>query len=67
MDEVARHRLTGATLVADIASARARFADRAGIVVETVMLRRKAAAKFADVTDVNATDVSEWLFTDEAL
>ena len=31
------------------------------------MLRRKAAAKFADVTDVNATDVSEWLFTDEAL
>ncbi|MGB0875471.1 MAG: THUMP-like domain-containing protein [Mycobacterium sp.] len=61
-DEVARYRLTGPTLVADIGAARTRFAERAAVVVETVMLRRKAAGKFAD-----AADVSEWLFTDEAL
>jgi predicted RNA methylase len=46
-------------LVADIASARTRFGDRAAVLVETVLLRRKAAAKFADP--------SRWLFTDTAL
>jgi hypothetical protein len=51
--------LTAATLVSDIASARTRFGDRAAILVETVQLRRRAAAKFADA--------SGWLFTDEAL
>lgn len=51
--------LTPATLVADIASARARFADRAGILVETVRLRRKAAEKLPGTAG--------WLFTDEAL
>lgn len=61
-DEVSRYRLTGQTLVADVASARARLAERTAVVVETVRLRRKAAAKFTD-----AADVSEWLFTDEAL
>lgn len=61
-DEVDRYRLTGPTLIADIDSARTRFAERAAVVVETVMLRRKAAAKFAD-----ATGAEEWLFTDEAL
>jgi hypothetical protein len=57
--EVAGHRLTDATLVADIASVRASFGDRAAALVETTLLRRKAAAKFADP--------SGWLFTDEAL
>jgi hypothetical protein len=39
--------------------ARHRFGDRAAVLVETTLLRRKAAAKFADPSD--------WLFTDEAL
>jgi hypothetical protein len=51
--------LTDTSLVADIASARDRFGDRAAVLVETTLLRRKAAAKFADP--------SNWLFTDEAL
>jgi THUMP domain-containing protein len=46
-------------LVADIASARDRFGDRAAVLVETTLLRRRAAVKMADP--------SEWLFTDEAL
>ena len=37
----------------------ARFGDRAAVLVETTLLRRKATAKFADPAD--------WLFTDEAL
>ncbi|WP_414688498.1 THUMP-like domain-containing protein [Mycobacterium sp.] len=57
--EVDGLRLTDATLVADIASARARFGDHAAVLVETTRLRRRAAAKFADP--------SRWLFTDEAL
>ncbi len=57
--EVTGYRLTDATLVADIASARASFGERAAVLVETTLLRRKAAAKF--------TDPSAWLFTDEAL
>jgi hypothetical protein len=57
--EVAGYRLTQATLVADIGSARASFGERAAVLVETTLLRRKAAAKF--------TDPSFWLFTDEAL
>jgi hypothetical protein len=59
LGEVAELRLTDATLVADIASARTRFGDRAAVLVETTVLRRKAAVKLADP--------SEWLFTDEAL
>jgi hypothetical protein len=51
--------LVDATLISDIASARARFGDRAAVLIETVLLRRKATAKFADP--------SGWLFTDEAL
>jgi hypothetical protein len=51
--------LTDASLVADIASARKRFGDRAAVLVETTLLRRRAAAKF--------DDPSRWLFTDEAL
>ncbi|HEX2286544.1 MAG TPA: class I SAM-dependent methyltransferase, partial [Mycobacterium sp.] len=57
--EVAHYRLTDSTLVADIASARARFGDRAAVLVETTVLRRKAAAKLSHAED--------WLYTDEAL
>lgn len=57
--EVDRYRLTEASLISDIASARTHFGDRAAVLVETVKLRRKAAVKFADASD--------WLFTDEAL
>jgi hypothetical protein len=59
LHEVAEYRLTDTTLVADIASVRRRFGDRAPILVETTRLRRRAMAKFADP--------SGWLFTDEAL
>lgn len=57
--DVAALTLTKATLVADIATARARFGDRAAALVETTQLRRKAAAKIAGAEG--------WLFTDEAL
>jgi hypothetical protein len=57
--DVNEFRLTDSSLVADIASVRDRFGDRAAVLVETTLLRRRAAAKFADP--------SEWLFTDEAL
>jgi predicted RNA methylase len=57
--EVADLRLTDATLVTDIASARERFGDHAGVLVETTLLRRRATAKFVDP--------SGWLFTGEAL
>jgi hypothetical protein len=57
--EVNEFRLSGSSLVADIASTRDRFGERAAVLVETTLLRRKAAAKFVDP--------SEWLFTDEAL
>jgi hypothetical protein len=59
LHEVDGYRLTGSTLVADIASARASFGERAAALVQTTLLRRRAAAKFADP--------SGWLFTDEAL
>lgn len=62
LDEVARYRLSGPTLISDIAAVRSLFAERAAILVETVMLRRQAAAKFAD-----SIDASDWLFTGEAL
>ncbi|ART73842.1 SAM-dependent methyltransferase [Mycobacterium dioxanotrophicus] len=51
--------LAGAALVGDIASLRTRFGERAAVLVETVQLRRRAAAKF--------DDPAHWLFTDEAL
>nr|WP_193043544.1 class I SAM-dependent methyltransferase [Mycolicibacterium baixiangningiae] len=59
LDEVAALPLTPASLVADIASARTRFAEHAGILVETVRLRRKAVDKLPGTAG--------WLFTDEAL
>lgn len=57
--EIAMLQLSADTLVADIASARARFGARAAVLVETVRLRRKAAAKLSNPDG--------WLFTDEAL
>jgi hypothetical protein len=54
--------LTDAGLLADVAAIRARFGERTTALVETTRLRRKAAAKFAGLADV-----SDWLFTDEAL
>ncbi|MGE2724749.1 THUMP-like domain-containing protein [Mycolicibacterium pulveris] len=57
--EVAERPLTDSTLVADIAWARGRFGEHAGVLVETTVLRRKAAAKLPCADG--------WLFTDEAL
>jgi SAM-dependent methyltransferase len=57
--EVNGFQLTDSSLIADISSAREQFGDRAAVLVETTLLQRKAAAKFADPSD--------WLFTDEAL
>ncbi len=57
--EVAGLRLADSTLIADISSVRALFGERAGVLVETVRLRRKATAKLPDA--------SGWLFTDDAL
>ncbi|MEZ0049168.1 hypothetical protein ABIA30_000158 [Mycobacterium sp. MAA66] len=51
--------LTDANRVADIAWARSRFGDRAAVLVETVLLRRRAAVKIDGAAD--------WLFTDDAL
>lgn len=56
---VAGYRLDDATRISDIALARAQFGDRAAVLIETMLLRRKAATKF--------DDPSGWLFTDEAL
>jgi THUMP domain-like len=57
--DVNEFRLTDASRVADIAALRDRFGARAAVLVETTLLRRRAASKFVDP--------SEWLFTDEAL
>ncbi|WP_197499833.1 class I SAM-dependent methyltransferase [Mycobacterium sp. E2989] len=55
--------LTDATRVADIAATRARFGDRTAVLVETTLLRRRAAEKLGEL----GAEVSNWLFTDEAL
>lgn len=54
--------LTEATRIADVAAVRDRFGESAPILVETTLLRRRAAAKLGELGDV-----SGWLFTDEAL
>ncbi|GFG76660.1 putative S-adenosylmethionine-dependent methyltransferase [Mycobacterium botniense] len=59
---VAGFALTDATRVADTAAIRARFGDRTPVLVETTLLRRRAAAKLGGLGDV-----SSWLFTGEAL
>jgi SAM-dependent methyltransferase len=53
------YRLTDTTRVSDIASIRRQFGENAPALVESVLLRRRAAAKFDDPSD--------WLFTDDAL
>jgi hypothetical protein len=57
--DVADHELTDVTRVTDIASIRTQFGVRAAVLVETELLRRRAAAKFDEPSD--------WLFTDDAL
>jgi hypothetical protein len=57
--EVDGYRLTDRTRISDIASIRAAFGDRSAVLVETVLLRRRAAGK--------VDDPSRWLFTDDAL
>ena len=57
--DVADLALSGAGQVTDIATVRRRFGERTAILVETTLLRRKAAAKL--------DDPSAWLFTDDAL
>lgn len=60
--EVAGFALTDATRIADIATLRGRFDARTPALVETVLLRRRAAAKLAELPGT-----AQWLFTDEAL
>jgi hypothetical protein len=62
LNEVAESPLTDSTRIADTATVRARFGDRAPVLVETTLLRRRAAAKLGELCDV-----ANWLFTDEAL
>lgn len=61
--------LTDATRLADVAAIRNRYAGHTGVLVETTLLRRKAAAKFDGLRGWpgGSVDVSGWLFTDEAL
>ena len=62
---VAELELTDATRLADIAAVRARFGDRAPVLVETTLLRRRAGDKLGELGP--DFQVSNWLFTDEAL
>ncbi|OMC12807.1 SAM-dependent methyltransferase [Mycolicibacter heraklionensis] len=62
MAEVGGFALTDVTRIADIAALRGRFGSRTSALVETVLLRRRAAAKLAELPET-----SRWLFTDEAL
>ncbi|MGL6234444.1 MAG: THUMP-like domain-containing protein [Segniliparus sp.] len=57
--EVAGRELSKASLLGDVAAARARFGGWAAALVETALLRRRAREKLADA--------EHWLFTDEAL
>jgi len=59
LTEVARLELTPATHLRDLERTRREFADAAPALIETVRLRRRAAAKL--------TDAQGWLFTDDAV
>src|SRR6185312_7581591 len=60
--------LTDATRIADVVAARAQFGDRAAVLVETVLLRRRAVEKLGMLSGLGpGLTVSDWLFTDEAL
>lgn len=54
--------MTAATRVADIAALRGRFGGRTPALAETILLRRRASAKLAELPGT-----AQWLFTDEAL
>ncbi|MFD1813213.1 THUMP-like domain-containing protein [Rhodococcus gannanensis] len=58
LTEVDRLDLSPSTHLADIGRVRARFGDRSGALVETVLLRRRAEGKLAE---------RDWLLTDDAL
>ncbi len=57
---MARLSLGDRALLADVAAVRDRFGDHAAALIETTLLRRRAAAKLGDLA-------SGWLFTDAAL
>ncbi|MBF6349090.1 class I SAM-dependent methyltransferase [Nocardia flavorosea] len=57
--EVAERELTAASQLSDVAAVRRAHGDRAPALIETVRLRRRAAAKLSGTQD--------WLFTDDAL
>nr|WP_197717890.1 class I SAM-dependent methyltransferase [Mycobacterium basiliense] len=63
--EVAELALTDDTRIADIAAIRARFGNRAAVLVETTLLRRRAPEKLGQLGEFD--DVADWLFTDTAL
>ncbi|MEE2033168.1 THUMP-like domain-containing protein [Rhodococcus chondri] len=56
---VAERELSNRTRLTDIGWARTQFGERAAVLVETVMLRRKAAGKL--------TDAHRWVLTDDAV
>lgn len=62
LQEAAGYALADATRIADVAALRARFGDRTPALVETTLLRRRAAAKLDGLAGS-----AQWLFTDEAL
>ncbi|WP_437339826.1 THUMP-like domain-containing protein [Mycobacterium asiaticum] len=62
LTSVAELELSDTSRISDIAAVRARFGDRASLLVETTLLRRKAREKLGGLADV-----SRWFFTDEAL
>jgi hypothetical protein len=65
LDTVARFALTDTSRIADIAAARAQYGERAPALVETTLLRRRAAGKLGQLDPDSG--VAHWLFTDEAL
>lgn len=58
---MASYRLTESSRLDDVAAIRKEFGERTGALIETTLLRRRAAAK------LDGLDVAGWLFTDEAL
>lgn len=60
--DTARRELSPATRLADVTAVRAAHGDHAGALIETVLLRRRAATKLAGLPGS-----TEWLFTSEAL
>lgn len=58
--EAAKLRLSDATLVTDVSTAKKFAGDRTAAVIETVRLRRRAVGKLGE-------RANDWLFTDEAL